>query len=157
MTLNVVLRFIVLVTAAVAVSACGKTTAKTTVPEKKAIFVSALDCTEHGGLPFEQCDAAVEKAVKIHNTALTQHDSLRACEATEGEGRCERTLDQKFRRAVVAYLVITTDTSTGVPLYAPKGKDMAFRDHSGSVYSESNLKVEFSPNAMSIMEVNAEK
>jgi len=136
---------------------CGGGSEAPKLPENvyQGVFVTANDCAENKNLSFDICAKAVDKAIEVHNQSSPVYASLRACTATEGAGKCERDINQKFRPRLIAYLVQSTKPPTGIPLYATPNGERGFQDTNKTLYLESDLKLQFSKKAMAVMELHA--
>jgi len=121
----------------------------------RGIFISTGDCVDSGQIDFETCAKAVNVAIEAHKKKAPTYPSLRACEATEGEGKCERTVKQSFRPRLLAFLVVgDKNKPTGEPLYFAKGKEPSFQNASKTVFKESDLTLTFSRQAIAAYQVH---
>ncbi len=119
---------------------------------KRVIYTSSGDCANGELLEVEKCEIAIDDAIERHNTDSTAYSSLRKCELAEGDGRCERTVDE-YRIRLFAFLVTASEPPTGEPLYPPKEKDQAGFITSGGVpILEEKLEVAFSNSAVATYE-----
>ena len=150
-----VLDLIVLFGAAVLVAGCGggssdesksKASAEGAIP--KGIYVSAGDCADSGFLEYDVCDEQVEKAIVVHNTESPAYTSLAECEAKEGDDRCERALDSKFRARLLAFEITGGESPTAKPLYPGRKGEAGFRDLGGAIILHKDFEVPFSPQAV---------
>ena len=133
---------------------CGGSAPKAPSAENKpkGIYVSSSDCADNDFLEFDACETVVEKAIEVHNAKSPTYTSLRACEAKEGEGKCERALDSKFRPRLLAFEITGGERPSAKPLYPGLKGEAGFRDLSGTVILEKEFKVPFSPQAVAAFE-----
>lgn len=154
-------KVIILATAlvsAVAVSGCGGGGAPAADPDKpRGIFISSNDCADGGFLDFDACSDAIAKAIETHDESMTTYASERACEATEGEGKCERTFEDKFRAKLLAYLVTGGEEPEAAALYPPKKGQNGFRDALGTTYEEKDFTIQFSRSSVATFKKYASK
>ncbi len=139
--------------ACLALAGCGGSNSKSTAsPDApRGIYTSTNDCADDRKMSFDICAAAVRLAVEEHNKNATTYPSQRACEATEGVGKCERTVEQSYRPRLLAFLVVgDKDHPSAEPLYYTKTvQDMpGFRNAAKTAYLESDLTLTFSKQAI---------
>lgn len=97
------------------------------VPTEKRIFVSSADCEMAGQITFDDCAAAIDKAVQLHDKKAPSYKSLGTCEETEGVDKCERIGDRAFRPRLAAFLLESASPPTAKPLYLTKDGALGFR------------------------------
>ena len=117
--------------AALALVGCGgsaeeKPAAAATVD--KDIYISSADCADGGKVKAEECDALIEKAVKLHEKNAPSFKSLRSCEEAAGIERCENDVTGTYRMRLQAFLVSFGKPITAAPLYPSVGGKIGFRD-----------------------------
>ncbi len=119
----------------------------------KGVFLSTGDCADVGFADFETCSKGITAAIKDHDKNAPTYDSLRGCEATEGTGRCERTLSDSYRRRLFAFLVVGGDKPDGRSLYIEVGKQ-GYTDNKKAEYLDSDLSLTFSKGATETLAAN---
>ena len=139
--------------ASLALAGCGGSDAKSSAsPDApRGIYTSTNDCADDTKMTLDICRAAIRMAVDEHNKNAPTYPSQRACEATEGVGKCERTFEQSYRPRLLAFLVVGDKTlPTAEPLYFTKTvQDMpGFRNAAKTAYLESDLTLTFSKQAI---------
>jgi uncharacterized protein YgiB involved in biofilm formation len=118
---------------ALALAGCGKSgTPKEKVEVKQYIVVSAVDCADNTGLPFETCIEVLQTAIDAHDKAATTYSKIEACEKSEGADRCDRIGEKSYRARVTAFQITMSEKPTALPLYAGKAATAGFRT-SGNV------------------------
>jgi hypothetical protein len=146
--------------AAAALAGCGNGGgAKTAAPaaqSERFVFISAKDCAESGRLKLQQCGDAIDAAIAAHLATAPTYVSLRACEATEGGDRCERTDNKAYRPRLVAFLFnITGDAVKADPLYPPPGTEAGLRQtDKKKIVLTTDDAVTYSPLALAAYESN---
>lgn len=142
----------------VVLAGCGGSPSASTTPDYKGIFTTAVDCGESGKISYEDCSAAMSKAVDAHEKDAPTYSSQRACIAKEGEGKCEFTAaNGRYRPRLLAFLVTASKPPVAKPLYAhAKGKP-GFRDISNNEYTIDTEELAFSEHAQTMFEAQAAK
>ncbi|MBA4131829.1 MAG: hypothetical protein C0519_10440 [Hyphomicrobium sp.] len=115
---TVFIRFAVIAAAALALAGCGDSE-EAKVEIKRYIVVSAIDCADNTGLEYDRCVKLLQTAVAQHDKTAATYPKLETCEATEGEGRCERAGEKSYRARVTAFQLTIGPKTAAVPLYAP--------------------------------------
>lgn len=83
-----------------------------------------------------------------HDRGAKTYLTLFDCESHEGDGRCERVDDRKYRGRLMAYHFTISDKIVAMPLYA-QFNDSLFRDLDGKTYDWQRTEdVEFSEAAI---------
>jgi hypothetical protein len=143
---------------AMALGGCfgGSSDAEAAKSGPKGIFTSTGDCVDSGFLDFDSCSAGVQAAIQDHDKNAPTYDSQRACEATEGEGRCERSLTDRYRRRLLAFLVTGGPKPDGKALYVEVGK-AGYTDNKKTEYLDSDLTMTFSRGAVATLTANRVK
>jgi uncharacterized protein YgiB involved in biofilm formation len=144
------------VAAAAPLAGCGQGAAKATAPAPRGIYTSSGDCAEAGKLTFEQCASAMEHAVAGHEKAAPSYSSLKSCEKTESEERCERTASGGYRPRLLAFLVTAGASPTARPLYAPPEGKEGFRAADKTLFLVSDETLTFSGHAQTLAEGGAD-
>ncbi|MGQ0457002.1 MAG: DUF1190 domain-containing protein [Hyphomicrobium sp.] len=91
-------------------------------PVPKGIFISSNDCAETGKLTGDECGAAIDSALAMHEKQSKSYDTAKLCAAAEGADRCDKTVDGKFRPRLQAFLVTMSKPPKAEPLYPPAKK-----------------------------------
>lgn len=140
------------------IAGCGKSETVKAVPDFNGIYTTAVDCGESGKISYEDCSAAMAKAVEEHEKDAPTYNSEKSCIAKEGDGKCEYTAaNGKYRPRLLAFLVTVSKTTKAKPLYAhPKG-DAGFRDIGGSTYTTASEELVFSEHAQTMFEAHVGK
>ena len=126
-------------------------------PPHKGIYTTGIDCANSEKISFEDCSAAIERAVQEHVAHAPTYSELRFCQAKEGEGKCEAAGEGRFRAKLMAFFVTASVPPVAVPLYAhSKGED-GFRDLAGKTYMHDNEELVFSEHAQTMYERNSGK
>jgi uncharacterized protein YgiB involved in biofilm formation len=121
-------RTLAILASALALAGCGKSgTPKEKVEVKQYIVVSAVDCADHTGLPFETCIEVLQTAISAHDKAATTYPKIEACETAEGADRCDRIGEKSYRARVTAFQITMSEKPTALPLYAGKAATAGFR------------------------------
>lgn len=156
---------------AIPLAACGGGggASKASSTTKQAIYVSSADCVDGGLLDAEKCESVIDAVIEQHNKDATTYSSMRKCEATEGQNRCERSFDEFYRVKLMAFLIsanIVPETKSeegetlsepappeGWPLYPAKedGQE-GFISADGTTYLENQLEVAFSKRSIAAYE-----
>ncbi|MBY0224674.1 MAG: hypothetical protein K2Q28_02590 [Hyphomicrobium sp.] len=124
-------RTLAALTSVLALAGCGKSgTPKGKVEVKQYIVVSAVDCADNTGLPFETCIDLLQTAIGAHDKAATTYPKIETCEKAEGADRCERIGEKSYRARLTAFQLTMSDKPTAVPLYAGKAATAGFRTSS---------------------------
>lgn len=141
-----------------ALAGCGGSKTETSTDKvPRGIYTTASDCAGSGKLTYEQCSELIYAAIDQHEENAPTYSELRFCEATEGDGRCEFTANQKIRPKLQAFLVTVSQPPKAIPLYAtPKGEP-GFRDLGGATYLHTNAELVFSEHAVTVFEGNKPK
>lgn len=117
--------------AILALAGCGGKTEEKPVAGAavdKAIYLSAADCADAGKVPGEECDALIDKAVKLHEKNAPSFKSLRSCEEAAGLERCENDVTGTYRMRLQAFLITFGKPIAAAPLYPSVGGKVGFRD-----------------------------
>ncbi|MDX2288689.1 MAG: DUF1190 domain-containing protein [Hyphomicrobiaceae bacterium] len=134
----------------------GASEAEASKAAPKGIFLSTGDCAENGFADFDTCSKGITAAIKDHDSNAPTYDSLRACEASEGPNRCERTLSDTYRRRLFAFLVLGGAKPDGRSLYIEIGKQ-GYTDNKKAEYLDSDLSLTFSKGAAETLAANVLK
>ncbi len=118
-----IMHSVVLAGIASALAGCGdaEPAAKNAPPPVRLIFTSVADCQQTGKLTAEQCIAAIDRAVALHEQSGEVYKTEKLCEKTNGEGHCERTAAKSFRPRLAATMTIVSQPPVHRPLYAVVG------------------------------------
>ncbi len=87
-------------------------------PAPTGVYISAIDCEGSGKLSIADCGALIDRAIAIHHQSAKTYISMRLCEATEGVNHCERSVDNKFRPQLQAFLITFSKPPQVEALYA---------------------------------------
>lgn len=148
------------VAAALALAACSSEPAQPKAaapPAEKGIFISANDCAASGKLTGDECGAAIDAAVARHEQQSKSYKSLRQCAAAEGEDRCDKTVDGRYRARLQAFFVTMSKPPRAEPLYPPAKKEiLGFRSPTRPSIDATDENLIVSSAAMSIAHQNSQ-
>ncbi|MDX2258887.1 MAG: DUF1190 domain-containing protein [Hyphomicrobiaceae bacterium] len=137
------------IAAALALAGCGggSSEAEAAKNAPKGVFISTSDCANSGVLDHDTCSKGVSAAISEHNEKAPSYVTERACETAEGTGRCERSIDTRYRRRLIAYFVRGGEKPEGKALYVEPSKD-GYVDLKKAPYLESDATLTFSTQAL---------
>lgn len=134
--------------AILALSGCGKAEKQANEkPAKQFVVTSAVDCADNAGLDYEVCYKILLEAVDRHDKSAPKFRSLKACEKSEGAGRCERMDEKLFRPRLTAFQLTLSSPPVAAPLYAPKNSQIGFRTASNAEISVDSETYNFTKSA----------
>jgi hypothetical protein len=149
---------LVAASACLALTACGGDEGeqpKAAVPTERAIYTSALDCEAGGKLTLEQCTAAIERAIALHDKYAPKYRSLGSCEETQGVEKCERIDEKEFRPRLTAFIIAPHDPNTAKPLYLTMDGQEGFQTIEKEMILAKNDNYIFSRSARDAYELHA--
>lgn len=139
---------IVALAAVLLLGGCGKAEQKTgKAADKQIIVTSAVDCADNTDFDYDTCYTILLKAVDLHGKTSQSFNSLKACEKSEGAGRCERIAQKLFRPRLMAFQVTLSRPPVAVPLYVSKSTPRAFRTASNTDVPVENETYTFTKSA----------
>lgn len=144
--------------AALALAGCGgsaeeKPAAAAAV--EKAIYISSADCADAGKIKADDCDALIEKAVKLHEKNAPSFKSLRSCEEAAGLERCENDVTGTYRMRLQAFLVSFGKAIIAAPLYPSADGKIGFRDDKKAAIDALSDAFTVSNSALQVAHENA--
>jgi hypothetical protein len=149
---------LVAASASLALAACGgdePEQPKAAAPVERTIYTSALDCEAGGKLTLEQCTAAIERAVALHDKYAAKYRSLSTCEEAQGVEKCERVDEKEFRPRLTAFIVSAQDPNTTKPLYLTMDGQEGFQTVEKEMILAKNDNYIFSRSARDAYELHA--
>lgn len=99
------------------------------------IVASVQDCAALNLITADDCQVAIEQAVVQHERAGPSYKTLALCEATEGEGNCERTSAGSYMPRPVAFHFTMSRPPVARPLYMGLKGAATLRVANGTAFS----------------------
>ena len=147
----------VLIAISAALAGCGDSGAPKSekVAEERGVIASASDCAVFGKGAVDACAAAIERAVKKHESTAKTFTSLEDCEKAVGARSCERSETGHYRIRLSAFMVTLGATPRAEALYPTQGSDVGFQTSSKDVLLANDRNLVFSRLAVSVAERHA--
>lgn len=139
--------------AALALAGCGKAEKAPTAAVKQFVVTSAVDCAENAGLEYEACSTLIETAVATHTKDAPTFTSTKACEKSEGAGKCERVDETTYRPRLTAFQLTMSEPPTAAPLYPSKKPEAGFRTAGNTAIVVDNEAYTFTKSAADASEL----
>lgn len=140
-------RALLILASALALTGCGNGGGEPKAKAKQFIVTSAVDCADNAGLSYEACTEIIASAVAVHNKSAAKYRSLKACETTEGEGKCERMDETEYRPRLTAFHMTLSEKPSAVPLYPVQDTTAGFRNAGNTVLSLDDENLNFTKSA----------
>jgi hypothetical protein len=145
---------------ALALSGCGgdqPVEAAAKAPTERHIFVSAVDCEASGKFALEDCEKAIDRAIRGHDKQAPSYKSVGTCEETEGLDKCERVGEKAYRPRLAAYVFDNAKPPAAKPLYLTLDGAFGFRTAEKEALLTKDDNLVFSKSARDLAELHAGK